>query len=144
MRAGTLHRAVPPISLFTAGIDPRHCACLPSGMIVMREIRKRARALTGPVLGIVLTGYFGYHLVEGDRGLRAWVQLSQELRQAKEQLAAVSEKRTELQRRVAHMRADQVDPDLLESQIRKTLDVLRPDEIVIPVPTDAPIPADQR
>ncbi|MGD9616261.1 MAG: septum formation initiator family protein [Alphaproteobacteria bacterium] len=110
----------------------------------MREIRKRARALTGPVLGIVLTGYFGYHLVEGDRGLRAWVQLSQELRQAKEQLAAVSEKRTELQRRVAHMRADQVDPDLLESQIRKTLDVLRPDEIVIPVPTDAPIPADQR
>ena len=33
------------------------------------------------------------------------------------------------------MRADQVDPDLLESQIRKTLDVLRPDEIVIPMPT---------
>jgi hypothetical protein len=34
------------------------------------------------------------------------------------------------------MRANQVDPDLLDSQIRKTLDVLRPDEIVIPVPTD--------
>ena len=100
-------------------------------MIVMREIRKRARALAGPVLGIVLTGYFGYHLVEGDRGLRAWVRVSQELRQAKEQLAAVSEKRAELEHRVAHMRADQVDPDLLESQIRKTLDVLRPDEIVI-------------
>ena len=49
----------------------------------------------------------------------------------------MSEKRTELQHRVAHMRADQVDPDLLESQIRKTLDVLRPDEIVIPMPTTA-------
>src|SRR5919107_3563822 len=106
-------------------------------MIVMREIRKRA--LAGPVLGIVLTGYFGYHLVEGDRGLRAWVRLSQELRQAKEQLAAVSEKRVELQHRVAHMRADQVDPDLLESHIRKTLDVLRPDEIVIPMPISGPI-----
>jgi cell division protein FtsB len=105
-------------------------------MIVMREIRKRARALTGPVLGLMLTGYFGYHLVEGDRGLRAWMHLSQELRQAKEQLAAVSARRTELQHRVAHMRADHVDPDLLELQIRKTLDVLRPDEIVIPVPTD--------
>ena len=83
-----------------------------------------------------MTGYFGYHLVEGDRGLRAWVRLSQELRQAQEQLAVASAKRTELQHRVAHMRADHVDPDLLELQIRKTLDVLRPDEIVIPVPTD--------
>jgi cell division protein FtsB len=105
-------------------------------MIVMRGIRKRARALTWPAVGIIVTGYFGYHLVEGDRGLRAWVRLSQELRQAKEQQAVASAKRTELQHRVAHMRADHVDPDLLESQIRKTLDVLRPDEIVIPVPTD--------
>jgi cell division protein FtsB len=105
-------------------------------MIVMREIRKRARALAGPALGILLTGYFGYHLVEGDRGLRAWVRLSQELRQAKDELAAVSSQRTELQHRVAHMRANHVDPDLLDAQVRKTLDVLRPDEIVIPVPTD--------
>jgi cell division protein FtsB len=105
-------------------------------MIVMREIKKRARALMAPVLGIALTAYFGYHLVEGDRGLRAWLRLSQELRQAKEQLAVVSEKHTELQHRVAHMRSDKVDPDLLESQIRKTLDVLRPDEIVIPLSTD--------
>lgn len=105
-------------------------------MIVMREIKKRARALTGPVLGIMLTGYFGYHLVEGDRGLRAWVRLSQELRQAQERLAAVSAERAELQHRVTHMRPGHVDPDLLESQIRKTLDVLRPDEIVIPLPTD--------
>lgn len=105
-------------------------------MIVMREIRKRAQTLTGPVLGILLTGYFGYHLVEGDRGLRAWVRVSQELRQAKEELAVVSAQRDELQHRVAHMRASHVDPDLLDSQIRKTLDVLRPDEIVIPVPND--------
>src|SRR5689334_11512208 len=106
-------------------------------MIVRREIRKWVRALAGPVLGIMLTGYFGYHLVEGDRGLRAWVRLSQELRQAKEELAAASAKRTELQHRVAHMRANQVDPDPLDSQIRKTLDVLRPDEIVSPMSTDA-------
>ena len=103
----------------------------------MREIRRRARALVGPALGIMLTGYFCYHLVEGDRGLRAWVRVSQELRQAKEELTAVSAKQAELQHRVAHMRANHVDPDLLDSQVRKTLDVLRPDEIVIPVPNEA-------
>jgi cell division protein FtsB len=105
-------------------------------MIVMREIRKLARALAGPALGIMLTGYFCYHLVEGDRGLKAWVRLSQELRQAKEQLAAVSAKHAELEHRVAHMRANQVDPDLLDLQVRKTLDLLRPDEIIIPLPAD--------
>lgn len=110
-------------------------------MIVMREIRKRARALTGPALGILLTGYFGYHLVEGDRGLRAWVRVSQELRLAKEEQAAVAAQREELQHRVAHMRGNHVDPDLLESQVRKTLDVLRPDEIVIPVPIPGPTPS---
>ncbi|MGE0257719.1 MAG: septum formation initiator family protein [Alphaproteobacteria bacterium] len=102
----------------------------------MREIRKRARALTWPAVAIMVTGYFGYHLVEGDRGLLAWVRLSHELRQAQAKLEVASAKRAELQHRVAHMRADHVDPDLLESQIRKTLDVLRPDEIVIPLPAD--------
>ena len=49
-------------------------------MIVLREMRRRAKVLVPPVLGLALTGYFAYHLVEGDRGLRAWVQVTQELR----------------------------------------------------------------
>ena len=102
-----------------------------AGMIVLREMRRRGKALVGPMLGIVLTGYFAYHLVEGERGLRAWVRLTQELRLAKEQLTGVAAERAEIEHRVSHMRPNQVDPDLLDAQVRKTLDVLRPDEIVI-------------
>ena len=51
-------------------------------MIGLREMRRRGKALLGPLLGLALTGYFAYHLVEGDRGLRAWVRLSQDLRLA--------------------------------------------------------------
>ena len=80
--------------------------------------------LVGPLLGMALTGYFAYHLVEGDRGLRAWVRLTQELRHAKENLAAVSAERAELEHRVSHMRPDHVDPDLLDAQVRKTLDLV--------------------
>src|SRR5678815_3452179 len=105
-------------------------------MIVLREIRRRGRVLVGPLFGMALTGYFAYHLVEGDRGLRAWVRLTQELRLAKENLSAVSAERTELEHRVAHMRPDHVDPDLLDSQVRKTLDLVRPDEIVIMSPAE--------
>src|SRR5205814_4907401 len=100
-------------------------------MIVLREMRRRAKVLVGPVLGLALTGYFAYHLVEGDRGLRAWVRLTQELRQAKTVLAEIAGERAALDRRVTNMRSDHLDPDLLDSQVRRNLDLAAPDEIVI-------------
>jgi cell division protein FtsB len=105
-------------------------------MMVLREMRRRAKVLVAPVLGLALTGYFAYHLVEGDRGLRSWVRVTQELRIAKENLAAVETERAALEHRVSHMRPDQVDPDLLDLQVRKTLDVASPDETVIIQPPE--------
>src|SRR5262245_39276306 len=100
-------------------------------MIVVREIRKRAKWLVGPLVGLALSAYFGYHLIEGDRGLRAWVRAAQELRVSQETLASVSARRGELEHRVSHMRPDHVDPDLLDTQVRKTLDLVSPNELVI-------------
>jgi cell division protein FtsB len=100
-------------------------------MIVLREMRRRAKALVGPVLGMALTGYFAYHLVEGDRGLRAWVRLSQALHAAQDELATVSAARADLAHRISQMQPDHIDPDLLDQQVRRTLDVAAPDEIVI-------------
>ncbi len=105
-------------------------------MIVLREMRRRAKVLVAPFVGLALTGYFAYHLVEGDRGLRAWVRITQELRLAKETLAVVAADRAALDHRVSHMRRDHVDPDLLDSQVRKTLDLASPDEIVIMQPPE--------
>ena len=105
-------------------------------MIVLREMRRRAKVLVAPVLGLALTGYFAYHLFEGERGLRAWIRVAQELRLAKEALSAAATERSALEHRVAHMRPEQVDPDLLDAQTRKTLDVVSPGEIVIMHPAD--------
>jgi cell division protein FtsB len=106
-------------------------------MIVLREMRRRAKVLVGPLLGIALTGYFAYHLVEGDRGLKAWVRLSQELQAARNDLAAVSAERARLAYRVSQMQPDHIDPDLLDQQVRKLLDVAAPNEIVIMDPPAA-------
>ena len=105
-------------------------------MIVLREMRRRAKVLVAPVLGLALTGYFAYHLVEGDRGLRAWMRITQELRQAKSNLADVATERAALDRRVANMRPDHLDPDLLDTQVRRNLEVAAPDEIVIMQPAN--------
>ena len=105
-------------------------------MIVLREMRRRAKVLIAPVLGLALTGYFAYHLIEGERGLKAWVRVTQELRLAKETLSAATAERAALEHKVSHMRPEQVDPDLLDMQARRTLDVVSPNEIVIMQPPD--------
>jgi cell division protein FtsB len=100
-------------------------------MIVMRALRKRARFIVGPALGIVLTGYFAYHLVEGDRGLNAWFRLNQEIRTATANLEAVRAQRAALDLTVSNFRPDHVDPDLLDARTRATLNLVSPEDIVI-------------
>jgi len=94
-------------------------------------MRRRAKVLVGPVLGLALTGYFAYHLIEGDRGLRAWTRVTQELRMAKTTLDDVAAERARLERRASNMRPEHLDPDLLDSQVRRMLDFAGPEEIVI-------------
>jgi cell division protein FtsB len=103
-------------------------------MIVMRVLRKRAGAILGPVIGVALTGYFAYHLLEGDRGLNAWFRLNREIRTATANLEAVRSQRAALDLKVANLRPDHVDPDLLDERIRATLNLVSPDDIVIMQP----------
>jgi cell division protein FtsB len=107
-------------------------------MIVMRELRRHARLIVGPVLGMALTGYFAYHLVEGDRGLLAWLRLTRELREANANLEAARVARQALDHKVANLRPDHVDPDLLDERVRATLNLVGPSEIVIMKPAPTP------
>jgi cell division protein FtsB len=106
-------------------------------MIVLRELRRRARFVLGPALGIALTGYFAYHLIEGDRGFRAWLRLTREIRVATANLEAVRTQRAALDLKVSNLRPDHVDPDLLDERIRATLNLVSPDDIVIMQPSTA-------
>lgn len=100
-------------------------------MILLRALARRSRFLLGPVLGIALTGYFAYHLVEGDRGLKAWLRLNREIGTATANLDAVRAQRAALDLKVSELRPDHVDPDLLDERIRATLNLVLPDDIVI-------------
>ena len=90
-----------------------------------------------PVVGIALTGYFAYHLVEGERGFKAWLRLNREIRTATANLEAVRNQRTALDLRVSNLRPEHIDPDLLDERIRATLNLVSPDDIVIMQPTAA-------
>ena len=66
-------------------LTARTCSCSSCGMIVLRALRRRVHFIVGPIVGIALTGYFAYHLVEGDRGFKAWLRLNREIRTATRQ-----------------------------------------------------------
>lgn len=100
-------------------------------MMVIQEIRKRAGFIAGPVLGISLMCYFGYHLVQGERGLLAWLRLTQEIKVAKTQLSQLDGERAQLDRRASLLRPEHLDRDMLDEQARATLNLAGPNEIVI-------------
>jgi cell division protein FtsB len=103
-------------------------------MIVLRELRRCAHLIIGPVLGIALTGYFAYHLVEGDRGLIAWLHLTRDIRAESAKLEMVRTQRRALDLKVSNLKPDHLDPDLLDEQVRATLNFVAPGETVIMQP----------
>ena len=106
-------------------------------MNVMRALRRRAHFVLGPIVGIALTGYFAYHLVEGERGFKAWLRLNREIRTATANLEAVRTQRTAMELKVSNLRPEHVDPDLLDERIRATLNLVSPDDVVIMQPATA-------
>ncbi len=100
-------------------------------MIISLEIRKRAKAGAGPILGILAVAYFSYHLVEGDRGLFAYLKLQHEIDRAEAAYQLTENEKQALEKRVALLRPENLDTDMLEERSRDVLGLAHPDEIVI-------------
>ena len=100
-------------------------------MVVLREIRRRARHVIPPVLGVCVVIYFVYHAIQGDRGLRAYASLTGEVEHASTILGALNSERYGLEKRVRLLRPDSLDLDLLEERARATLDVMHDDDVII-------------
>jgi cell division protein FtsB len=99
-------------------------------MSLFSELRARARYVIGPVLGMSIVTYFGYHVLHGDRGLLAWWQLRGRITAAKDVLADVQVERKILENRVRLLHPESLDPDMLEERARVMLNYGHADDIV--------------
>jgi cell division protein FtsB len=95
----------------------------------------RPRQILAPLMFATVFGYFGYHLVNGDRGLLAMALLQREVQTAEQNLAEAEETRKIWERRVAALRNQSLDPDMLDERARALLNYARKDDIVIFTPT---------
>jgi cell division protein FtsB len=107
-------------------------------MAIRIDLRRYLRQIAVPLIGASLMGYFGYHAIQGDRGLMAWLTLKQQLRQADAQLASLQTEQLTLANRVQRMSPASLDSDLLDEQTRLMLNYARDDELVIMHPESSP------
>jgi cell division protein FtsB len=100
-------------------------------MEVWYTLSRRERALIAPTICTLVVIYFGYHVIQGDKGLIAYAQLAAEVERVEADLARHRVERRRLERKVALLGPEHVDPDMLDEQVRRYLGLAHPDEIVI-------------
>ncbi len=99
-------------------------------MSLLYEVRRRARPAALPLLCALAIGYFGYHGVQGDRGLLTWLQLKQQLALTGAEVDAARTARQGLERRVALLKPEGLDRDMLDERARAVLGLAHADEVV--------------
>ena len=72
-----------------------------------------------------------FHAIQGERGFFAWVQAKQQIEYATARLDETKNDRQTWERRIAFLRDDNLDPDLLDEQVRRMTGLGNPREIVI-------------
>lgn len=98
------------------------------------EISRKAHQVIGPLMGAAFMAYFGYHAVQGDRGLIAWWNLRYEIEKTDYELAEVTAQKQSLEHRVSLLRPASLDRDMLEERVRLMLGSVGPDDVIVPLP----------
>ena len=93
------------------------------------RISKFDSVVTCACLGLL--GFFAWHAQEGPRGFAFHEKLANQSRQLTGELAAIQKQRTGFETRVALLRPESVDPDMLDEMARSTLDVAGPNDLIV-------------
>ena len=65
------------------------------------------------------------------RGLIAYMQYAMEVKRVEAELALIRAERERLERKVALLHPDHVDPDMLDERLRLILGLAHPDELIV-------------
>jgi len=100
-------------------------------MITRQRRPSTLNRLWMPLLTAAFLGYFGYHAFSGAFGKWSMDRMKVETASLESQLAALQQERGELERKVALLRPESLDADVVDMEARTQLNMMRPDELVI-------------
>lgn len=85
------------------------------------------------VLALACLLFMGAWVLFGPSGLLAWSENSRLLTERHKELALLSEERDAIKNRVSLLNPNHVDPDLAGQLLKANLNVVSPDEVVLPI-----------
>ncbi len=91
----------------------------------------RFTAFIFPLLACGAAGSFGYHFQTGDHGLKARADLERRKDVLAGELAGLREVKGRLERDVALLRPESLDPDMLDERARAILNLAHPDDLIV-------------
>ena len=112
--------------------------------MTMYRLRAMARSLAVPLglygLAGLITSYFVWQGVNGQRGLKAGAEYEQQLAQLRLERDLLKLQRMQWEQRIALIRGESVDADILDEEARAQLGRVHKNDVVILTPR-APVPA---
>jgi cell division protein FtsB len=102
-------------------------------MVIRPRIRAFLTALGLYAVAALFIGYFGVNAYTGKNGINARQELDQQISDLASEVARVKAERERWERRVALLKADRIDPDMLDERARQLLNFLDPHEVTIVV-----------
>ncbi len=77
-----------------------------------------------------LLGYFAWHAWKGPRGYPYQHGLEDKLAMLNQKLETLTEQRSRQEAKVALLRPESIDPDLLDEMARRTLEMTKPGDVI--------------
>jgi cell division protein FtsB len=100
-------------------------------MVTHRRRRIVLTALGLYTFAALFIGYFGVNAFTGAHGLRAQADLDKQLAKMEGELSQLKAERAVWERRVALLRADKIDPDMLDERARALLGYADPRDVIL-------------
>ena len=101
------------------------------------QFRKYLRRSLRAILLAGVSLYLGYHVVQGEHGVIAWLKIAQQIEFTGIELKNLSNRHRELENRVQLLRSESLDPDLLEERARVVLNYALKEDRIVFIDVDA-------
>lgn len=97
------------------------------------NLQRNLRRAALPAAALVLIAFFGLYAIFGANGVLAYGDYQRQIAKREKDYAALDQRRAVLRNRVALLDPDHANPDMVDEMTRKQLNVVRPDEVVVPL-----------
>lgn len=101
-----------------------------SRRVNLHAILRRAGA---PALALGVIGFFAAYALIGANGVFAYGDYKRQIAKRQTVLAMLEKRRSVLQNRVALLDPAHANPDMVDEQVRRQLNLTHPDEVIVPL-----------